>query len=185
MVPSCSRVLKFRFLPVTIWSAGGTRSPPRLHRQDENRSAIYHTRQWILDRVYKGGYPARRTQRRHGWCLTEIRARAVNVDDHGFLWVCEDGTPFQYSGIGKMCRVEAEKWLDIKMAPHRHRHNLATMMADEAPENPALPRLYWGSASGAIVTIPRPGSVKLTNSINELCRKPVLPPVPRLSALLA
>ena len=85
-----------------------------------------------------------------GWYLTELRARAVSVDDHGFLWVCEDGSPFQYSGIGKMCRVESEKWLGIKMGPHRHRHNLATMMADEAPENPGAAATVLGISEGVV-----------------------------------
>ncbi len=85
-----------------------------------------------------------------GWYLTELRARTVNFDDHGFLWVCEDGTPFQYSGIGKMCRVESEKWLGNKMGPHRHRHNLATMMADEAPENPGAAATVLGISAGVV-----------------------------------
>ena len=83
-----------------------------------------------------------------GWYQTELRARAVNFNDHGFLWVCEDGSPFQYCGIGKMCRVESEKWLGIKMGPHRHRHNLATMMADEAPENPGAAAAVLGISEG-------------------------------------
>ena len=84
------------------------------------------------------------------WYLNEIRARAVSRDDHGCLWVCEDGSPFQYSGIGKMCRVESEKWLGIKMGPHRHRHNLATMMADEAPENPGAAATILGVSEGVV-----------------------------------
>ena len=84
------------------------------------------------------------------WYLTEIRARLVTSDDHGFLWVNENGSPFQYSGIGKMCRVESEKWLDIQMGPHRHRHNLATMMADEAPENPGAAAAVLGIREGVV-----------------------------------
>ena len=84
------------------------------------------------------------------WYLTDIRAQAVGSDDHGYLWVCEDGSPFQYSGIGKMCRVESEKWLGIKMGPHRHRHNLAAMMADEAPENPGAAATILGISEGVV-----------------------------------
>jgi hypothetical protein len=47
-----------------------------------------------------------------------------------------------------LCRVESEKWLGIKIGPHRHRHNLATMMADEAPEAPGAAATVLGISEG-------------------------------------
>ena len=36
------------------------------------------------------------------------------------------------------------------MGPHRHRHNLATMMADEAPENPGAAATVLGIREGMV-----------------------------------